>query len=291
MSEPRIMLATLCLNEMEWLPLLYEQHKSWPGLVSWVFVEGADAAYASANPHMVSDGFSVDGTSEYLEGLLRTNSKAWYIPHGLFSHASPDLGKAVARSRYLEHADEVRPDYIVILDADEMYTHAHQLLLNNVVRRDPNSQGWAFHQREIWRPPSIADHSLLSWEVIEGLWRMTHCHCWRWNRGMRYINSHIYPSLPNGHTLNCEMARLEYVPGMPQYVHLGWASQARTRLAKTRYYTARGEGQGDGRAKWMECRRAWEGWSPSDSLLPHGARVVPYTGPIPECLAKEVPPR
>ena len=34
----RIMLATMCLNEMQWLPFLFKQHKDWPGLVSWTFV-------------------------------------------------------------------------------------------------------------------------------------------------------------------------------------------------------------------------------------------------------------
>ena len=39
-----IALATLALNEMEWLPLLWEQHRAWPGMVRWVFVEAADRA-------------------------------------------------------------------------------------------------------------------------------------------------------------------------------------------------------------------------------------------------------
>src|SRR4051794_7463634 len=36
-----VLLATLCINEMEWLPRLYEQHKDWPGMAGWVFVEAA----------------------------------------------------------------------------------------------------------------------------------------------------------------------------------------------------------------------------------------------------------
>ena len=48
----RIVLATLLLNEMEWLPKLYEQHKDWPGLCGWVFVEAADRVYANVNPEV-----------------------------------------------------------------------------------------------------------------------------------------------------------------------------------------------------------------------------------------------
>ena len=75
-NEPTVALCTLCLNEMEWLARLYEQHRNWPGLLKWVFVEAADVVYAKTNPDMVTSfGLSVDGTSDYLRNLSREDSR------------------------------------------------------------------------------------------------------------------------------------------------------------------------------------------------------------------------
>ncbi len=88
-----IQLNTLCLNEMEWLPRLYEQHRDWHGMGHWVFVEAADRAYAEANPDMVSkDGLSIDGTSEWLADLAKRDDRVIYIPHGFTGHENPAQG-------------------------------------------------------------------------------------------------------------------------------------------------------------------------------------------------------
>jgi len=49
-----VLIGTICLNEMQWLPMLYEQHRYWPDLEKWVFVEGADRVYQQTNPELVS---------------------------------------------------------------------------------------------------------------------------------------------------------------------------------------------------------------------------------------------
>ncbi len=60
----KVCLCTLILNEMEWLPRFWVQHQRWPGLVRHIFVEAADAVYATANPDMVSaDGLSIDAAA------------------------------------------------------------------------------------------------------------------------------------------------------------------------------------------------------------------------------------
>jgi hypothetical protein len=284
MAEPRILLATLCLNEMEHLQRLYQQHKDWPGMVRWCFVEAADRAYANANPEMVSKDFlSVDGTTEFLEALAKADSRVVHVKHGLTCSADISQGKAEARNRYCEVANEERPEYVVQLDADEFYTFEHQRQLNRLLQiAPPAALGMLFRQREIWRPPSIAHLPLMSFEVLGGLWKMTHCHCWRWCRGMRYRTTHIWPETGQGRMMNELMVRYD-ASNYPQYIHLGWASSEKTRQAKIAYYFARGEGAGDGRNKWMECRQAWAEWEPGEEL-PHGAYVIPYVGPVPEVL-------
>lgn len=330
----KVMLATLCLNEAEWLPKLWEQHKDWPEDILWVFVESADAAYARANPDMVtSDGLSVDATPDILSDLARRDSRVIHIRHGLSRHNLMDQGKVGARQRYMEEAERFHPQVLVSVDADEFYTREHQRVLATCVVHS-HGYGVIFRRREVWRPPSCApvqpvDVSsgigsspfdpdamnwpgdtadieipprmwrgvpLMSWEVVGGFWDIPCCHWWRWGEGMAFTGNHNTPTirgrpLPRGSMKRMDLASSVLPPGvgeMPQMVHMGFASARRTRLAKNRYYSERGEGKTDHRAWYVESRAAWEGWHPGDAL-PYEARVVPYSGPVPECFADQVP--
>src|SRR3990167_2340270 len=169
----KIFLATLCLNEMEWLPLLYEQHRTWPEMVRWVFVESADAAYRRVNPDMVSgQGLSVDGTSEFLKDLAIKDDRITYIPFGLSINKDAALGKCDARQQYLNVAEDVKPDFIIVLDADEFYTYRSQARVNHYMFKNPNHDSFVFHRVEIWRPPSIANQPLFQYEVVGGFWKI-----------------------------------------------------------------------------------------------------------------------
>lgn len=295
-GHPRILLATICLNEMEWLPKLIEQHRDWPGAVGWVFVEGTDAAYAKANPEMVNDrGLSVDGTTGYLRYFASLTSFLQHIPYGHVRGHSRDQGKAKLRDACIVAGRSLRPDYVIQLDADVFYTRdAQRHVCECLVNSDPESLGMCFRSREIWRPPSQSGQPLFALEATDGLWGTAHCHCWRYVPYMEYKRSHVWPQLctlsflgktKEGMLMSEKMERWDQRLDSPEYVHLGWASYKATREAKTRYYEARGEKLDPSRNKWMECREAWSAWKPGD-VLPHGARVVPYTGPIPECFAE-----
>lgn len=276
----RIALATLCLNEMEWLPKLYEQHKNWPDLVSWIFVESADQVYASTNPTMVRNGLSVDGTSQFLENLHVCDNRIKYIPHGLGKHTNPSQGKCESRNRYLEALESIEPDLLFILDADEFYTYKDQQGINTIVEKNLETHtGFCFPYRNIWRPPIIEHLPLFSKEVVGGFWGMPHCHGWKWYPGLRYTGYHMTPEY-KGNPLSSNILYMNGVD-VPACVHMAYASDLTIRQAKHRYYENRGEST-DPRRRWYTmCRRAFEYWKPGDKLL-KGAKVIEYTGPIPE---------
>lgn len=286
----KIVLATLCLNEMEHLPRLVEQHRHWPGLEAWVFVEAADALYATSNSVLVSpQGLSTDGTTEFLSDLDCNNPNVFHVPFdGLVSSDNVAQNKCAMRNAYLKLADDFEPHWIVVLDADEFYSHSDQRWINRTLAvLPPHSNAALFKQRHIWRPPSIADEPLMASEVVGGYWAIPHTRVWRWVRGMRHTTNHNHPHSPLGHSLATSVTRFDRVlrelPNLPQCVHLGFASNYKTRAAKHSYYVARGEGAGDGREMYVDCRNAWEQWVPGEKL-PHGADVIPYRGPIPEVL-------
>lgn len=280
-----VMLVTLCLNETEWLPRLVEQHRSWPELSTWVFVEAADQAYAKANPSMVTpDGFSVDGTTEFLSKLCSTRDPRFrYIAHGFSQNPDYAKGKCEARQRYFDVAEQIRPEFVIMVDADEFYTREDQGRVLEWMRRYPTYDSFVFRKREVWRPPSISASSTLFYEVVGGFWNIPCCHWWRWRQGMNHRDCHNTPSLKDGMPVNRNMMWLDKEPSAPQMIHCGFAASEKSRKAKNKYYADRGEAVDGARSWYVESRKAWETWKPGDRL-PRGAEVILYDGPRPEVL-------
>lgn len=284
----KVALCTLILNEMEWVAKLYAQHADWPGLVRWIFVEAADRMYAGANPDMVtSHGLSVDGTTDYLSNLARMDDRIIHVRHGFSEAKDPAQGKCAARSRYLREIEADAPDFFVVLDADEFYANNAQGHLNALMNGVDlqRHEAVVLRHREIWRPPSVMSDPLFSREVVGGFWSIPYCRVWRWSPGLTYAQNHNTPETPTGRPLDRTLFRGDS-PGLryPGMIHLGFASAARNRVAKNRYYEHRGEGRTDHRGWYVESRAAWQDWQEGDRL-PRGAMVIPYTGPVPEVFA------
>lgn len=292
----RVMLATICLNEEEWLQKLFTQHRDWPGIVGWCFVEGADPAFRLANPNLVGPtGLSVDDTSN----LIRQFSEEQKGVHGVHIHNVPesgDQGKCFLRNAYLLMAEAYEPDIIVVLDADEFYTKEDQ---NEIVRwcglrTQPYASytAWMFRQRHVWAPDykspvtgNMIYPPLFSQEVVGGYWQVPHTRVWRWIKGMAHVKNHNWPEV-DGRYLTKSMMRCDLMLGTPECVHMGFSSSQESRAAKAKYYLARGEGAEGGRlgrkrSMYNACRYAHLTWEPGQEL-PHGAQVIPYSGPVPE---------
>lgn len=277
-----VVIGTLALNEMQWLPKLYEQHKNWPSLAKWVFVESADTVYAATNPELVSsDGLSVDGTTEFLEELTRKDDRVVHVKHGISKASNPAQGKCESRQRYLDIAEKVNPDMLMVVDADEFYSYEHQESINSTFQQSKNFTAIVFKHRDIWHPEILADQPVFRYEVTGGFWDIPYCRCWRWSAGIRYQQNHNTPQSRRGALLDKRLQRLDRVEGTPYCVHMAFASALKNRAAKHKYYVARGEGRTDHRQWYVDSRMAFEVWKPG-TVLPRGAQVVPYTGVIPE---------
>lgn len=273
----KIALCTLVLNEIEWLEKLYQQHKNWPGLVKWVFVEAADQVYASTNPELVSsEGLSVDGTSEFLQYLASKDFRIQYIPFGFTANANPALGKIAARQAYLDALIEIAPEFLLILDADEFYLHQDQILVNTIMENEIKEvRHFCFQFTHPWHPKSIIDYPLFSKEVVGGFWKMRHTKGVRWSAGLSYTSNHQRPDDPS---LTGDLKMYEE----PHCIHMAFASDHLKRKAKNEYYKSRGENRDKQRKWYCDSRACFETWRPGMSL-PRGAKVIDYTGQIPEC--------
>jgi hypothetical protein len=280
---PPVMLATLALNEMEWLPKLYKQHKDWPNLIQWVFVESADRMYTQAHPELVSpSGLSIDGTTDFLADLARSDSRVIHIPYGFCSHPDPALGKVTARQQYLDAAEKIRPEFIIVLDADEFYCKGDQALMSGLLKiGNREIRHFCFQFTHIWHTPHMANLPLFSYEITGGFWDMRHAKGIRWSPGLRYCRHHQRPENRDGY------GRMVYLE-QPHCIHMAFASNPTLRLAKHDYYVERGEGKGDGRQSYVVSRNLYRCWYPGFlARLPPGVSIHKYEGPIPEVFVDE----
>lgn len=282
-------IVTLVLNEMEWLPRLYQQHKDFPGLDKWVFVESADRVYANTNNKLVtSDGLSVDGTSDFLQELADRDDRVIYIPHGFCDNVDKAQGKCEARNRYLEYLEDIRPNYILQLDADEFWTKKSQQQLDSWVQPSIGDLSFSFNHREIWHPICLSDEPLFKYEVVGGFWDILYCRVFRFIPNMRYTQNHNTPSIKGTPlTQYLKDHRRVLSNHIPEYVHMGFAvNNIKMRIAKNEYYRMRGE-KDDPRRRWYtDSRACFETWKPGERL-PKGARVIEYNGAIPEVFIDE----
>lgn len=288
---PRVVLASIVLNEAEMIPRSLEQHLDWPGLVGWVFVEGATGLYGERHPDAVThDGVSVDDTGALLRDATTQDGRIVHVPFG-WSRAPeerPGHQKEALRNAYCHIADELGADVVVMVDGDEFYTRDDQRRITDMVARDiarhAGIDAWLFRQRHVWRPASIADAPLMDLEVVGGYWTVPHLRVWRFARGARHTWNHNYIDLP-GSRYNPDRMR-RFMGDDPECVHLGFARDPGHRARTNAYYVHRGEGREQGgmnRSMYVDCRAAWGSWKPGDAL-PHHAKVIPYKGPVPEVL-------
>jgi len=274
-----VVIGTLCINEMEWLPKLYEQHKNWPGLKRWVFVEAADRQYAKTNPELVSNsGLSLDGTDVFLTTLAIHDPRVVYIPYGFSDHPDVAQGKCPARQMYMDEAEEVKPDYILALDADEFFMREDQKQADKIMN-ETKQDGVLLGYHNIWRPKSIRNEPLFAREVVGNFWKIKVCKLWRWHPGLCYNGNHNAPYHDGIYSNKRLEVRQLNAKGAPKFIHMGFASDHVYRAAKNHYYADRGEAQET--PKYVASRGAFETWNPGDKL-PNGDTVILYTGPIPE---------
>lgn len=278
----KVALVTLCLNEMEFLECNYFQHRDWPGLCNWVIVEGADRAYARANPNSVSEyGLSTDGTSYKMQELAKQDSRVRVVHMGFLDHSNPAQAKATGRNRYMEELESIEPDIVIQIDADEFYPHRYQSAINDLVAEFSEYDCWKLRQRHIWYPPSLHGYRTQLLEVVGGYWGVEHVRIFKWQPGLCQPRDHNHPEV-NGQFLSSQYS---WRVGDPECVHYGFAKSAGPRISTHKYYVERGEGKerGYNRQMYVDCRAAWEQWEYGD-LLPHRAMVIEYEGIIPESM-------
>lgn len=279
--HPKITIGMIVLNEEEYIWHNLKQHYDFAHQI--VVVEGSVLKYPNSN--VLPNGRSTDKTAEIVKNFPDPKNKIEFI-----QPTRRWKDKVEQRNQYLQRATG---DFLIVIDADEFYTKADQQLLNREFATHRNVLLFKFE-----RAVKNASHRrgiIHFWygfkhQVIGGYWDIPHNRIYRQVSGMKYVDSHNHPTYLNGVRSDRLSGRFVAQTKAKCY-HAGFVKKLVNIRDKNRLYLNRGEGREPQpnirklRQMYIDCRTAWETWKPGISL-PHGAKIVPYAGHIPEALLK-----
>lgn len=262
---PKVIICMIAINEEQFIEANLKHIYDWDCCHEIIIVEGAVEKYPSQNINL--DGSSKDRTVEIIKNFPDPQNKIKLI-QGKWKN------KEEQRSQY---ATRVTGDYMFVIDVDEFYTKKDLEILKQEMIDNPNVLQFRFA-----RPLGIVHfwHGLER-RVVGGYWDVPHQRIYKYIKGMKYIDNHNHPTLPLP-----DGRRMDQIKDVGTFIetkvicyHLGFARNFQQVRDKQNFYYNRGEKET--RPMYSECREAWFSWKPG-MALPHGARVIPYNGPMPE---------
>lgn len=171
---------------------------------------------------VVWDDASTDGSYEYV---------LQHTPHVLRSKRTDFKNEMKIKQTLLDYALKFKPDFIMYLDADEVFSAnaAHRLQELCLYCRKNHVDGLSFHKLNLWRSKS--------WKRADNLYDQGwFVHLWRVKRGMTYGKTRRGLHLP---PYPVTVRRIERVDDV-QVIHYGFSSE---RLIASKYLTYQAYGQ------------------------------------------------
>lgn len=265
-----VTIGMIVLNEEEYIERNLRQHYEYADKI--IIVEGADRLYPSSR--LTPDGLSTDQTATIISDFPDPSHKIEFIRHG-WTHPNSAQAKCELRNEYLRRTPA---GILLVIDADEFYTHIDLESLLESCQRQSNIYCWTLPFIHFWRTPN---------QFITGqFYDMIHSRLFRVQPGDTYINNHNHPSR-NGRelrtagsfTLPRTVIQQNGTTNIqrPACFHFGFCKAHANYADKQQYYEKRGERVT--RFRTWKSRRAW--FKPDDRLG-FGLKIHPYTGPLPE---------
>lgn len=275
--QPKVSVCIIALNEAEYITHTLRQIYDWDCCHEIIIVEGSVSLYPKEN--LSKEGLSGDGTTALIQAFPDPKNKITYV-NGVFSD------KIAQRNEY---AKRVTGTHVLVLDADEFYTHESLDLLKEDIQNNPDAELFTFNfssdltkrtYYHLWY--SFKDH------VIGGYWNIPHNRIYKWTPGTKYTGEdHNHPTKPDGTKLQAQFIRA--VETRAICIHTGFAKSIVNQKDKNIFYVSRGEGKEKDpkirarRQMYVDCRKAYETWKPG-MVLPHDSKVLSFSLALPEAL-------
>jgi hypothetical protein len=263
-----ITLATICLNEEEFIGAWIQYHYS--SFDRILICEGAARDYP--RQAVTPEGLSRDATAEIIRSFPDPAGKIRFFQHGW---AGPPLSSDDRVPAKMElrnvYAGYIEDGYAFTLDVDEFLHPYYVQELVAEMEEDPGIQAYAIPQVHLW-------HTTRQF-ITGGYADVPHSRLYRWRAGSRYVVNHNWPSSPEGILLTTNWRR----PGLsvsdgrlsaPAIVHYGFCEPRSCMEEKNLYYLRRGEAAT--RPPTTEFREA-----ALRGTVPRGCAIHPYRGFVP----------
>lgn len=276
-EKPKFSICIIALNEAEYIQYTLQQIYDWDCCHEIIIIEGSVDLYPKTN--LSKDGLSGDGTTELIKNFPDPENKIRYVS-GVFKD------KVEQRNEY---AKRVTGTHVLVLDADEFYSQTSLEKLKQDVLNNPNAELFMFDfSQDLAKRTYYHLWYNFQQHVVGGYWDIPHNRIYKWTEGTRYIgNDHNHPTKPDGTKLIKE--EVVAIKTSAECIHTGFVKLVKNQKDKNDFYVNRGEGKEkdrrlrDLRQMYVNCRRAYENWTPK-TILPHKARVLAFSGVLPESL-------
>lgn len=278
-NMPKVSVCAIALNEEEYIEYALK------GIYSWcheiIIIEGAVELYP--RDRVTKNGSSTDKTIEIINNFPDSQNKIIFVQNNGFWK-----DKMHQRSEYLKR---VTGTHVLVLDVDEFYTLNDLDYLLYEMESNPHIQLFEFQRARKYNPDERGIiHFWYGFDkhVIGGYWDVPHNRIYKMISGMKYIDNHNHPTYPNGMRTDRLAKNLRMTTAVRCY-HTGFTKKLENIVDKNQFYVNRGEGKEEElkirkmRQMYVDCRKAWESWSPGD-ILPHGATIHTYLDEVPKIL-------
>lgn len=255
--EPRIGVITIALNEQRFIADSLSCVSRCPNVAKIAVVEGAVNLMKDSAQ---KDGLSRDGTMDQVHSAMK-QPQGHKIVYDRYGWAND---KAELRNRALELLGDV--DYVLIVDADEIWTDEDMGRLVQTCRENPEAGIIKFKFHHFWRS--------LKQVATGGQWKSMMFRCFRYTDKSLHWASHEKPVVNAAGMSLADIA--PSVVSEDTYVyHMGYVKEARDVQDKIDYYRRR-----DAR---LNVQDTWTNWKAGDATSPtHGggtAQVVSFALP------------
>lgn len=242
-----LVLFTLLKDYQLWLSELLEQHRDFPNVIRWVFVE-----------RVPEEGRFSISQKLIREELRRLDSRVSYLQSLDDPYDEPKEQIRKAKNLALDEVELTamthHVKYIYQLNPDEFLTRYDQMGVVDALRRAcAKYLCCLFRHRHIYRPNAWCEQGIFKKEIGgRPSGSLLQLRAFKYVKGMRYTTSHFWPSTPGGILYTNRLKRYDTRGNTPEIINLS--------------HVDRGE--------------------LLEESLPRSETVIPYTGSVPEVFRK-----
>jgi len=269
-SFPTITAGIIVLNGEDTLDICLKS--IYDSVEQIIVVEGAINEYAHNNPHLVSNGHSVDTTLNVIKTFNDPLNKIVLV-------TAETVGKKIWKDKnemQNEIAKRVKTDLYMKVDADEIWKESDIEFCRRIFLYDPKLVVMHVKFWNFWKD--------LKTVAIGGQWESIVPRMWRWNNSFRHPEEkrgfNYFVDKDGEPIKEPKYKSIKILQRM--FYHLGYCRSNIHILGKIKYYANRGI-----EINVRDNYSDWKPGQPTSCTHPDGTTAAEFNGTLPKCLTEK----